>query len=49
MVDDRTRIMLLAVRRALLMALAAIEDALGLPRSVPCRAERREELRMLDM
>ena len=33
MIDDRTR--------ALLMALSAVEDALGLPRTLPSRAERR--------
>ncbi len=39
--DDRTRAMLLALRAALLMALGAVEDALGLPRTVPSRKERR--------
>lgn len=47
--DDRTRTLLLALRRALLMALAAVEDVLGVPRSVPCRAERREGLRVRDI
>jgi len=41
MIDDRTRAMLMALRAALLMALAACEDALGLPRTLPSRAERR--------
>jgi hypothetical protein len=40
--DDRTRHMLLTLRAALLMALGAIEDALGLPRTLPPRRERRE-------
>lgn len=41
--DDRTRAMLMALRAALLMALAAVEDALGLPRTLPSRRERRAE------
>jgi hypothetical protein len=41
--DDRTRHMLLTLRAALLMALGAIEDALGLPRTLPSRKERRAE------
>jgi hypothetical protein len=40
--DDRTRQLLLTLRAALLMALGAIEDALGLPRTLPPRRERRE-------
>lgn len=40
--DDRTRAMLLTLRAALLMALGAIEDALGLPRTLKSRKERRE-------
>ena len=40
--DDRTRQLLLTLRAALLMALGAIEDALGLPRTLPSRKERRE-------
>lgn len=40
--DDRTRQLLFTLRAALLMALGAIEDALGLPRTVPTRKERRE-------
>lgn len=39
--DDRTRALLLTLRAALLMALGAIEDALGMPRTVPNRRERR--------
>lgn len=35
------RMTLLAVRRALLMALSAVEDALGVPRSVASREDRR--------
>jgi hypothetical protein len=38
--DDRTRHMLLTLRAALLMALGAIEDALGLPRTLPSRTAR---------
>lgn len=41
MIDDRTRVLLLALRAALLMCLAAVEDTLGLPRTLPSRAERR--------
>lgn len=41
--DDRTRTLLLTLRAALLMALGAIEDVLGLPRSLPSRKERRIE------
>jgi hypothetical protein len=48
--DDRTRTLLLALRCALLMALGAVEDALGLPRSVPTRQERRRDrLQMREM
>jgi hypothetical protein len=39
--DDRTRVMLLAVRAALIQVLGAVEDALGLPRTLPSRADRR--------
>jgi hypothetical protein len=39
--DDRTRVMLLAVRAALIQVLGALEDALGLPRTLPSRSERR--------
>jgi hypothetical protein len=35
--------LLLTLRAALLMALGAIEDALGLPRTLPSRKERRAE------
>ena len=41
--DSSTRAMLLTLRAALLMALGAIEDALGLPRTLPSRKERRAE------
>jgi hypothetical protein len=40
--DDRTRHLLLTLRAALLMALGAIEDALGMARTLPSRRERRE-------
>lgn len=39
--NDRTRSLLITLRAALIMALNAIDDALGLPRTVPSRAERR--------
>jgi len=42
--DDSTRILLLALRRALIMALGAVEDVLGLPRTITKRSERREPL-----
>jgi hypothetical protein len=41
--DERTRHLLLTLRAALLMALGAVEDALGLPRTLPSRKERRAE------
>jgi hypothetical protein len=41
MMDDRTRIMLLAMRAALIQLLGAIEDCLSMPRTLPSRAERR--------
>lgn len=41
MMDDRTVYMLLAMRAALIHLLGAIEDCLGMPRSLPTRAERR--------
>jgi hypothetical protein len=43
MMDDRTRVLLVTLRAALIMALGAIEDALGLPRTCPPREERRRE------
>lgn len=39
--DDRTRVMLLALRAALIQAIGAIEDALNMPRTLPSRSERR--------
>lgn len=33
--------LLVSLRAALIAALNAVEDALGMPRSVPCRHERR--------
>lgn len=35
------RSLLLSLRAALIAALNAVEDALGIPRSVACRRERR--------
>jgi hypothetical protein len=38
------------LRAALIMALNAVDDLLGLPRTVPCRAERRRsDMAPLDM
>lgn len=42
--NERTRQMLITLRAALIMALNSIDDALGLPRTVPCRSERRKSL-----
>jgi len=42
--NDRTRNLLITLRAALIMALNAIDDALGLPRTVPDRAARRRGL-----
>lgn len=39
--NDRTRNLLITLRAALIMALNAIDDALGIERTVPCRAARR--------
>lgn len=39
--DDRTRLMLMALRAALIQMLGAIEDSLHMPRSLPTRHERR--------
>ena len=38
---DRTRNLLLTIRAALIMALGALEDALGMPRTLPPRKDRR--------
>lgn len=46
--DDRTRQLLLTLRAALLMALGAIEDCLGMPRTLPSRKERRAERAFTD-
>jgi hypothetical protein len=43
-VNDRTRQLLITLRAALIMALNALDDVLGLPRTIPCRAERRRAL-----
>jgi hypothetical protein len=40
--NNETKALLIALRRALIMALGAIEDSLGLPRTVPNRTERRK-------
>jgi hypothetical protein len=40
-VNERTRQLLITLRAALIMALNAIDDCLGMPRTIPCRAERR--------
>jgi len=42
MMDDRTRNLLLTLRAALIMAIGQIEDALGMPRTLPSRSERRQ-------
>jgi len=40
-VTERNRQFILTLRAALIMALNAIDDMLGCPRTIPCRAERR--------
>ncbi len=42
--NERTRQLLITLRAALIMALNAIDDALGMPRTIHCRAERRKTL-----
>lgn len=42
--NDRTRKLLFTLRAALIMALDAVDDLLGLPRTVPSRSERRKSL-----
>ena len=39
--DDRTRVLLMALRQALIIALGALEDYLGLQRSIVPRRKRR--------
>lgn len=39
--SERNRQLYMTLRAALIMALNAIDDLLGLPRTVPCRADRR--------
>jgi hypothetical protein len=39
-VSDRDRRLLLILRGALIQALNALDDLLGIPRTVPCRKER---------
>lgn len=38
---DRNRVLMLALRQALITFLCALDDYLGLPRCVPNRRERR--------
>ena len=40
MIDERARVLLMAVRQALIIALGAIEDYLGLERSIIPRRKR---------
>lgn len=40
MIDDKTRILLIAIRQALLIALGAIEEFLGIERSVVPKRKR---------
>lgn len=40
--NNETKTLLMTLRRALIMALSAVEDLLGLPRTVQPRAERRK-------
>jgi hypothetical protein len=40
-VSDHHRKLFFTLRAALIMALNAIDDLLGIPRTVPCRTERR--------
>lgn len=40
--NNETKTLLMTLRRALIMALSAVEDLLGLPRTIPNRAERRK-------
>jgi hypothetical protein len=42
--SDQTRNLLITLRAALIMTLNALDDLLGLPRTVPCRAARRKSL-----
>lgn len=39
--SERNRQLFILLRAALIQALNAIEDVLGMPRTIPCRAERR--------
>lgn len=43
-VSERQRQAFLTLRAALIMALNALDDLLGIPRTIPCRAERRKQL-----
>lgn len=40
MIDDRTRVLLMAVRQALIMILGALEEYLGMERSIIPRKKR---------
>lgn len=42
---EKHRNLFFTLRAALIMALNAVDDLLGLPRTVPCRSERRIGLR----
>lgn len=39
--SEQNRKLFFTLRAALIMALNAIDDLLGIPRTVPCRTERR--------
>lgn len=41
-VDERTKVLLLSVRQAIIMMLGALEDYLGLPRSITPRHRKGE-------
>ena len=42
--SERSRKLFMTLRAALIMALNAVDDILELPRTIPCRAKRREHL-----
>jgi hypothetical protein len=48
-VTQQQRQLFILLRAALIQALNVIEDALGMPRTIPCRAERRSLQRAEDM
>jgi hypothetical protein len=43
--SERHRKLFITLRAALIMALNAVDDILGIPRTVPCRSERHAALR----